>query len=253
MFLNILYPSVPLYWTQGKLPLSVSGKKRKQGHSSWGASLLCSPFAWQRKKATLSFSSITLSPYFCLALVHREPRFWQQIGGLVWDWLVGRRPHRALGLMGRSGISLHASLSRESRGLEDFSEARLPGLPCHRAVPDHTRPAVSAAELQGCGRDRGRGCPRSCRGFLCLEDTFLFPSCISPDIYSEKTLTPGGSERGRLVRRNTSASNLVNAPECTPWPFWLCPFGELRFQFGEFSLWREIPFVRCHFGQRSQV
>ena len=40
--------------------------------------LLCSPFAWQRNKATLSFS-ITLSPYFCLASVHREPIFWQQI------------------------------------------------------------------------------------------------------------------------------------------------------------------------------
>ncbi|KAB0389554.1 hypothetical protein E2I00_001825 [Balaenoptera physalus] len=30
----------------------------------------------------------------------------------------------------------------------------------------------------------------------------------SPDIYSEKTLTLGGSERGRLVRRNKLASNL---------------------------------------------
>ena len=46
------------------------------GHSSWGASLLCSPFAWQRTIATLSLSSRTL--YFYLSLVHREPRFWQQ-------------------------------------------------------------------------------------------------------------------------------------------------------------------------------
>ena len=45
----------------------------RQGHSSWGSSLLCSPFAWQRNKVSLSFFSIALSPYFCLALVHREP------------------------------------------------------------------------------------------------------------------------------------------------------------------------------------
>ena len=51
---------------------------QRGGHSSWGDNLLCSPFAWQSNKATLSFSSITLSLYFCLALVHREPRFWQQ-------------------------------------------------------------------------------------------------------------------------------------------------------------------------------
>ena len=44
-----------------------------RGHSSWGSSLLCSPFAWQRNKVSLSFFSITLSPYFCSALVHREP------------------------------------------------------------------------------------------------------------------------------------------------------------------------------------
>ena len=40
-------------------------------------SLLCFPFAWQSNKATLSFSSVTLSLYFCLASVHREPRLWQ--------------------------------------------------------------------------------------------------------------------------------------------------------------------------------
>ena len=39
------------------------------GHSSWGTSLLCLPFAWQSNKATLSFSSLTLPLYFCLALV----------------------------------------------------------------------------------------------------------------------------------------------------------------------------------------
>ena len=42
-------------------------------HNSWGTSLLCSsPSAWQSNKTTLSFSSIILSPYFCLALVHRD-------------------------------------------------------------------------------------------------------------------------------------------------------------------------------------
>ena len=49
-----------------------------RGYSSWGASLLCSLSAWQRNKATLSFSSITLSPYFYLTSMHREPRFWHQ-------------------------------------------------------------------------------------------------------------------------------------------------------------------------------
>ena len=34
--------------------------------------------AWQRNIATLSLSSRSLSPYFYLSLVHREPRFWQQ-------------------------------------------------------------------------------------------------------------------------------------------------------------------------------
>ena len=46
-------------------------------HSSWGTNLLCSP-VWQSDKVTLSFSPITLSLYFFLALMHREPRFWQQ-------------------------------------------------------------------------------------------------------------------------------------------------------------------------------
>ena len=56
------------------VPLSdyiTSPYSQGSGHSSWGANLLCSPFAWQSNKTTLSFSSITLSPYFCLALVHR--------------------------------------------------------------------------------------------------------------------------------------------------------------------------------------
>ena len=48
------------------------------GNSSWGTSLLCSPFAWQSNKAVLSFLFIILSLYFCLAPVHTEPRFWQQ-------------------------------------------------------------------------------------------------------------------------------------------------------------------------------
>ena len=33
------------------------------GHSSWDASRLCSPFAWQSNKASLSFSSITVSVF----------------------------------------------------------------------------------------------------------------------------------------------------------------------------------------------
>ena len=48
------------------------------GHSSWGGSLLCSLCAWQGNKATFSLFFKTLSLYFYLALVHREPRFWQQ-------------------------------------------------------------------------------------------------------------------------------------------------------------------------------
>ena len=56
------------------VPLSdyiTSPYSQGSGHTSWGANLLCSLFAWQSNKTTLSFSSITLSPYFCLALVHR--------------------------------------------------------------------------------------------------------------------------------------------------------------------------------------
>ena len=34
---------------------------RECGHSSWGISVLCSPFVWQRNKVTLSLSSITVS------------------------------------------------------------------------------------------------------------------------------------------------------------------------------------------------
>lgn len=47
-------------------------------HSSWGGSLLCSLFAWQGNKTTFSLFFKTLSLYFYLALVHRQPRFWQQ-------------------------------------------------------------------------------------------------------------------------------------------------------------------------------
>ena len=43
--------------------------------SGEGAALPCSPFAWQRKEVTLSFSSVTLSQYLCLALVHKKSRF----------------------------------------------------------------------------------------------------------------------------------------------------------------------------------
>ena len=64
-----------------------------EGHSSWGASLLCSLFTWQSNKVTLSFSSITLSPYFCLALVNRKPRFWQHCFPIAPSRL-GRLEHR---------------------------------------------------------------------------------------------------------------------------------------------------------------
>ena len=75
---------------------------REGAAHSWGASLLCSFFAWQRNKATLSLSPKT------------QPR----------------------GLTGRLGISLHVSLLQERGGLEDFSDrTRLPGTPCHRAMP----------------------------------------------------------------------------------------------------------------------
>ena len=60
------------------LSLSPYSPGKRVGHSSWGASLLYSLFAWQRNIATLSLSSRSLSPYFYLSLVHREPRFWQQ-------------------------------------------------------------------------------------------------------------------------------------------------------------------------------
>ena len=53
---------------------------RAVGHSTWNASVpvLCSPFAWQANRVTLSFSSTVLSAYCCSASVHREPRFWPQ-------------------------------------------------------------------------------------------------------------------------------------------------------------------------------
>ena len=38
-------------------------------------------------------------------------------------------------LIGCLGISLHFSLLQERGGLEDFSDTRLPGTPCHRAMP----------------------------------------------------------------------------------------------------------------------
>ena len=70
-FFTILPPGKPDYITS----LFTRGCG---GHRSWGSHLLCSPFPWQRNKATLSFP-IILFLYFCLAVVHREPRFWHSI------------------------------------------------------------------------------------------------------------------------------------------------------------------------------
>ena len=59
------------------------------GHSSWGASLLCSPLCLAKNKATLSFSSKTLSPYLISAPVYRQPRFWHHLHPAVMKTLSG--------------------------------------------------------------------------------------------------------------------------------------------------------------------
>ena len=43
--------------------------------------MLYSLFAWQRNIATLSLASRSLSPYFYLSLVYREPRFGSEVNG----------------------------------------------------------------------------------------------------------------------------------------------------------------------------
>ena len=77
-FRNLKEWRLLLPWSLPHTPVWLSNLSlfREGGLSFWGTSLLCSPFAWQSNKATLSFS-ITLPPYFCLAVVHRQPRFWQ--------------------------------------------------------------------------------------------------------------------------------------------------------------------------------
>ena len=69
-----------LHWQADSLTLGHLIPQQGPGavHSSWAATLLSSPFGWQRNTATLSSSSITLSPYFCSTSVHRESRFWQK-------------------------------------------------------------------------------------------------------------------------------------------------------------------------------
>ena len=54
----------------------------KGGHSSWGVSLRCFLLPGKNNKAILFYFLQTLSPYFNLALVDRDPRFWQQHQGL---------------------------------------------------------------------------------------------------------------------------------------------------------------------------
>ena len=81
----IILSAMPPFWNSKEerllLPWSLSHNPAwllpiHQGemHSSWGTSLLCSPFAWQGNNAILSFSSITLSPYYCLAHIIDEQR-----------------------------------------------------------------------------------------------------------------------------------------------------------------------------------
>ena len=78
-------------------------------------SLLCFPFAWQSNKATLS-SSITLSLYFCLALVHREPtlcqHFWSTCSS-IWPTPIlqhhfGASMHFLISFLSLATSLLHA-------------------------------------------------------------------------------------------------------------------------------------------------
>ena len=70
------------------LTYNLSLLTREGGTGSWRASLLYPPFAWQSNKAALFFYSVTLSPYFCLALVHRQPKSWQEFPVLYRTLLV---------------------------------------------------------------------------------------------------------------------------------------------------------------------
>ena len=56
------------------------------GHSIWGTSLLCSPFAWQSNKATLSFSSIQKkkkSSSLFLSCIRKQEKQWRQSSFLL--------------------------------------------------------------------------------------------------------------------------------------------------------------------------
>ena len=76
--------SLSLPWPLPPIPLTRNPVYKISSYSSGrvcsfqGISLLCSLFAWQRNKATLSFF-ISLSPYFCLSSLHRVLRFQNQI------------------------------------------------------------------------------------------------------------------------------------------------------------------------------
>ena len=108
-------------------------------------------------KATLSFSSITLALYFCLVLVHREPRFWQQIWGLVWDLIMGWWCCRATWLGRVLGDCFHTSLlplGEWKPGGSPRSEHR--GPPAAGLCPDHTLSSTCTAEPKLAVRRRER-------------------------------------------------------------------------------------------------
>ena len=104
---------------------------REGGHSFLGASLLSSPFAWQNSNATLSFSSITLSPYFCLALVHRQPRFWQHFLRFTDLILHPRRRIRMRSILTK--ITHQTTISDSNFSKTNFLAFFFPESPCkHR-------------------------------------------------------------------------------------------------------------------------
>ena len=72
-FTPLILFTYPRPWALAIKPLPISLRGR---HSSWGVSLLCSFFAWQRNKVSLCLYSKTLSAYFYSAVV---PRFWQHL------------------------------------------------------------------------------------------------------------------------------------------------------------------------------
>ena len=74
-------------------------------------------------KPLLSFSSITLSPHFYLALVHREPRFWQRKWGLRRDEFLLTKVSYDLGPLNLDGKKITFFISIISVG------NKLPSLP----------------------------------------------------------------------------------------------------------------------------